>query len=117
VPGLPAVAAERNKSAGPVGNRAGHLSPLCAAILRRHVESLYQVQNTAGRYDDWLLNPFDFNNEESFFLYSVVRRVDHFASEDVTTVQIHQYFLRVRDVDVKNSEAYPLILQLHIARF
>jgi hypothetical protein len=36
--------------------------------------------------------------------------------EDITPVQIHHYFHRVGNVDVKNSEAHPSILQLHIVR-
>src|SRR5262245_9280545 len=77
----------------------------------------YKVENAARRYDHWLLNSFYFNNQERFFLGSGVRQINHFALEDVTTVQIHQYFQRVRDVDVKNSKAHPSILQLFIARF
>jgi hypothetical protein len=77
----------------------------------------YKVKNAARRYDHWLLDSFYFNNQERFFLGSIVRQVDHFALEDVTPVQIHQYFHRVGNVDVKNSEAHPLILQLLIAQF
>ena len=92
------------------------ISHSCVAATLADVETLHQVQNTGRRYNDWPFNSFYFNNEESFFLDAVVRRVDNFALEDVTTVQLHQYLLRIGDIDVKNSEAHPLILQLHIAR-
>jgi hypothetical protein len=82
-----------------------------------YVETSYRVPNTPRRYDDWLLDSCYFDNEECFFLDSVVGQVDHFALEDVAAVQIHQYFQGVGDVDVKNSEGHPLILQLYIARF
>lgn len=77
----------------------------------------YKAENAARRYDHWLLDSFYFNNHERFFLGSIVRQVDNFALEDVTPVEIHQYFHRVGNVDVKNSEAHPSILQLRIARF
>jgi hypothetical protein len=78
---------------------------------------LYKAENAARRYDHWLLDSFYFNNHERFFLGSIVGQVDNFALEDVTPVQIHQYFHRVGNIDVKNSEAHPSILQSRIARF
>ncbi len=86
-------------------------------VLPVRVGNLFKVENAARRYDHWLLDSFYCNNEERFFLGSIVRQIDNFALEDVTTVQIHQYFQRVGDVDVKNSESHPLNLQLYIARF
>lgn len=70
----------------------------------------FKVENAARRYDQRLRDSFYFNNQERFFFSSTIRQVDDFALEDVTAVQIHQDFRRVRDVDVKNSEAHPSIL-------
>jgi hypothetical protein len=91
-------------------------TPVVKVLLVR-IGNSFKVENAARRYDHWLLDSFYFNDQEGFFIGSVVRQVDHFAFEDVTPVQIHQYFRRVGNVDVKNSEAHPSILQLYIARF
>jgi hypothetical protein len=82
-----------------------------------YFETSYHVQNTARRYDDGLLHSCHFNNNERFLFCSLVRHVNYFALKEVTTVQIHQYFRRIGNVDIKNSEAHTSILELHKARF
>ena len=91
-------------------------TPVFKVFLVR-IGNSFKVENAARRYDHLLLDSGYLDNQERFFFGPVVRQVDHFALEDFTPVQIHQYFRWVRDVDVKNSEAHPSILQLLIARF
>ena len=59
--------------------------------------------------DDWLIEPLDFDDSESFLLRSAVGNIDNLSLQEISPVKFHKNLARIGDIYVAYSKIDPSV--------